>query len=364
MSLAAGVATVTVIAHVNLAKGFRGGERQTEILVRGLSGRDWSQVVVGRRGEPLAEKLAGLPGVEVRPVPNNPVSAARATAGADLVHVHEGRAGQAGLLANLFAGRPYLVTRRIPQAPSGRPATRLLYRRARHIACVSEAIREAMEAYVPDVPKSCIHSAVARLPADPDRVAALRARWAGRVVAGNVGALVDKHKGQGVLIEAARRLQGSHPQVLFVLVGAGRDEAELRELAADLPNVVFEGWQQDVGAYLAAFDMLAFPSREEGLGSSVLDAMYFGLPVVASRVGGLPEIVADGETGRLVPPGDPAALADAVAGLAMDQDLRRRLGEAGRARAAAFSPEAMVGAYDRLYRNLLGRDAGDAGAGR
>lgn len=362
MSAARGVPTVTVIAHINLAGGFRGGERQTELLVRGLCGRGWSQLVVGRRGDALVERLGDLPGVDVRPVPNNPVSAARATAGADLVHVHEGRAGQAGLLANLFAGTPYIVTRRIPQAPSARLTTRLIYRRAAHIACVSNAILEAMQAYVPEVAKSCIHSALGRLPSDPAAVAALRARWPGRVVAGHVGALVDKHKGQTVIIEAARLLRQTHPEVLFVLVGSGRDEAEFKTLAADLPSVVFEGWRQNVGDYLAAFDLLAFPSREEGLGSTVLDAMSFGLPVVASRVDGLPEIVTDGETGFLVPSGDAAALADAVARLARDPSLRRRLGAAGRERAAGFSPEVMVEAYDRLYRQVLG--AGPAAEGR
>jgi len=345
---------VTVIAHVNLAKGFRGGERQTEILVRGLCGRDWEQVVVGRRGEPLVERLKDLPGVEVRQAGNNALSAARAAAGADLVHVHEGRAGQAGLISRWLYGTPYLITRRVPQEPSHRFLTRMSYRRAAHIVGVSRAVVESMEAYAPGVPKSCIHSAMGRLPSDPAGAAAIRARFPGKLLAGNVGALVDKHKGQTVLIEAARALAGTHPDIVFVLVGSGRDEALMKDLARDLPNVVFEGYRENVGDYLAAFDFLVFPSREEGLGSSVIDAMDQRLPVVASRVGGLPEVVFDGETGFLVPPGDPRAFAEAVVRMARDPGLRRRMGEAAKQRVAAYAPEAMIEAYDRLYRALLG----------
>ncbi len=353
---------MTVIAHVNLAKGYRGGERQTEILVRGLCGRQWEQVVVGRRGEPLVERLKNLSGVEVREAGNNALSAARAAAGADLVHAHEGRAGQAGLISRLLYRTPYLITRRVPQEPSHRLLTRMSYRRAIHIAGVSRAVVESMEAYAPGVPKSCIHSAMGHLPSDPQGVAAIRARFPGKLLAGNVGALVDKHKGQTVLIEAARALAGSHPDIVFVLVGSGRDEALMKDLAGGLPNVVFEGYRENVGDYLAAFDFLVFPSREEGLGSSVIDAMDYGLPVVASRVGGLPEVVFDGETGFLVPPGDPGAFADAVVRMAEDAALRRRMGEAGKRRAAAYAPEAMIEAYDRLYRDLLGRPGGGGGS--
>ena len=352
---------MTVIAHVNLARGYRGGERQTEILVRGLCGRDWRQVVVGRRGEPLAQRLRDIPGVEVREAGNNALSAARAAAGADLFHAHEGRAGQAGLISRLLYGTPYLITRRVPQEPSHRFLTRASYRRAIHIAGVSRAVVESMEAYAPGVPKSCIHSAMGHLPSDPAGAAAIRARFPGKLLAGNIGALVDKHKGQTVLIETARTLAGTHPEIVFVLVGSGRDEERMKALAGNLPNVVFEGYRDNVGDYLAAFDFLVFPSREEGLGSSVIDAMDYGLPTVASRVGGLPELVFDGETGLLVPPGDPQALREAVVRVAQDPQLRRRMGEAAKRRAAAYAPEAMIEAYDRLYRDLLaGRPGGRA----
>ncbi|MEJ2514942.1 MAG: glycosyltransferase family 4 protein [Gammaproteobacteria bacterium] len=351
---------MTAVSHVNLARGFRGGERQTELLVRGLAERGWEQVLIARRGEPLADRLKTVTGVEVREVSNNFLSAARATSGSALVHAHEGRAGQAALLASLVSRTPYLITRRIPNMPSDRFFTRAIYRRASHIVCISEAVTESMEAFAPETPKSLIYSALGYLPSDPEAVRAIRARFPGRILAGNVAALNDAHKGQRVLIEAARKLSAERPGVMFLLVGAGPDEAELKAQAADLPNVVFEGYRENVGDYLAAFDLLVFPSREEGLGSTVLDAMHFGLPVVASSAGGIPEIVSDGETGYLVPPGDAGQLADQVARVIDDPGLRRRMGAAARVRAEAFRPEHMVSAYAELYRQLLG-ETGEAG---
>jgi glycosyltransferase involved in cell wall biosynthesis len=99
--------------------------------------------------------------------------------------------------------------------------------------------------------------------------------------------------------------------------------------------VVFAGFRRDVGACLAAADVVALPSLHEGLGVAALEAMAAARPVVASRVGGLAEVVVDGESGVLAPPGDPAALADALRGLAGDPARRAQLGQGGRARVLA-----------------------------
>ena len=122
----------------------------------------------------------------------------------------------------------------------------------------------------------------------------------------------------------------------YVFCGAGSEEAVLRRLAESLRGtVVFAGQQTDVAGCLAAADIVAMPSLKEGLGVAALEAMAAERPVVASRVGGLAEVVVDGESGLLVTPGDPAPLADAIAALIADPALRRRLAEAGRARVLA-----------------------------
>ncbi len=109
----------------------------------------------------------------------------------------------------------------------------------------------------------------------------------------------------------------------------------------------------DVGNYLAAFDLFLYPSRHEGLGSILLDAMSFGLPVVATRVGGIPEIVPAGANGLLCEVDDIAALAAAVLTLRADPQLRGRFAAANRQHAQRFAPESMTRQYINIYRELI-----------
>ena len=164
---------------------------------------------------------------------------------------------------------------------------------------------------------------------------------------------MDSHKGQRQIIAIAGELARSAPDVSFLLVGAGRDEAALREEARGLPNLHFAGEVGDVGNYLAAFDIFLYPSRHEGLGSVLLDAMTFGLPIVATAVGGIPEIVQHGVNGLLCEVDDIAGLAAALLTLRADADLRGRMAVANRERAGEFSPAAMTERYIEVYRGLL-----------
>jgi glycosyltransferase involved in cell wall biosynthesis len=124
-------------------------------------------------------------------------------------------------------------------------------------------------------------------------------------------------------------------------------------LAEDLGisrRVMFLGARQDVPECLATFDLFAFPSFNEGMGRAMVEAMATGLPTVATRVGGIPDVVADGETGVLVPPGDEAALAGALLGLLRDPRQRQTYGQAARrSMDERFDVEAMVKSIERLY---------------
>jgi glycosyltransferase involved in cell wall biosynthesis len=120
--------------------------------------------------------------------------------------------------------------------------------------------------------------------------------------------------------------------------------------------VRFLGVRQDVPNLLAISDLFVLPSLWEGLPNSVLEAMAAGLPVVATNVDGSPEVVVDGETGVLVPPADPVALADAICSLLQDEALRVSMAEAARTRVAeCFSQEANVAAFEDLYQGLIGQ---------
>lgn len=186
-------------------------------------------------------------------------------------------------------------------------------------------------------------------------------------VVGTVARL-DPVKAQTDLVAAAGRLAadaGKTRPVRVCIVGDGPERARLEALVRErgLEHVVhLAGARSDVSRWLAAFDVFALPSENEGVSIAILEAMASGLPVVASKVGGNPEVVLDGVTGTLVAAGDPAGLAEALARYRDAPALRQRHGEAGRGRLEAeFSLDAMVDRYRRLYDEVLGyRSAVDA----
>jgi sugar transferase (PEP-CTERM/EpsH1 system associated) len=181
----------------------------------------------------------------------------------------------------------------------------------------------------------------------------------GAVVIGTVGRLdpVKDHRG---LLEAFGRT-ARHPQAQLVVVGDGPCRAELEQVGRRLGldgRVLMLGERQDVARILRALDVFALPSLGEGISNALLEAMASGLPVIATRVGGNPELVDDGVTGTLVSPRSAEALAAAFDRYLSDPALIRKHGEAGRQRALRdFSLDRMFGAYDSLYSRLLARAA-------
>lgn len=351
------------VRHVNLARGFRGGERQTLLLIEALSRHgeahdSLTQSLVCRRDSPMREALAGS---DVTLIDADHALAGHARRPrASVIHAHEAKAVHWAWLERCLRGTPYLLTRRVPQPVKAKAFNRLTYRGA----SVAVAISSVIEAHLRQrawCPVARIPSVLSGEPHDPMRVEALRRRFAGRVVIGHIGALVDRHKGQRVLLDAARRLGESHPEVCFVLLGEGEDGEALRAESADLANVVWEGFQSHVGDYLEIMTLFAFPSRNEGLGSTLLDAMDHGVPIVASDVDGIPDIIEHEVSGSLVAPNDAEALARALAALLDDPERRRHLAETARARLADFTPAAMADAYLALYRDIAspGQKSGD-----
>lgn len=164
-------------------------------------------------------------------------------------------------------------------------------------------------------------------------------------------------KGLAFLIRAFSSLAVSMPDVRMQIAGAGLLEGEIREAIGCLglaDRVELLGWQDDMAPLFRRWAIFAQPSLEEAFGLCVLEAMAEGLPVVASSVGGIPEIVEDGRTGLLVPAADPDALASALSKLLSDGQSRRTMGEAGRAAVSGrFGVERMVREILRVYDDLL-----------
>jgi len=292
-----------------------------------------------------------------------------ARANYDVIHFHTARAHA---LAPYAAGddRLRVVTRRMDYAP-GRLSARCLYNRAVDgVIAISGGVADALISAgvardrILIVPSGvdCAHFTPA---ANGQRQAArlklgLRAD---EVAIAAVGALTPR-KGHRVLIEALAiaRERGAKVELRCLIAGAGRLRDELEALARDrgcADQVRMLGALEDPLTLLAAADIFVMPSLNEGLGVAALEAMAMGLPVVASAVGGLPEVVADGDSGILFKTGDAAVLATAVIDLATNTTRRIAMGAAARERAVAqFSVEAMAQGTLDYYRELIKRRDG------
>ena len=179
------------------------------------------------------------------------------------------------------------------------------------------------------------------------------------LVIGYVGWLIPI-KGVTYLVSAMAKVAEGYPRSLLVLVGKGDDKGEKEmklkeqvERAGLEDKVRFLGWRPDVDEIMGCFDVFVLPSLNEGMGRVLVEAMAAGLPIVASRVGGIPDLVKDGKNGLLVSPADATALAKAISALLEDKEKRKRMGEAGKKMCRPYSAEAMVQQIDDLYRDLL-----------
>jgi glycosyltransferase involved in cell wall biosynthesis len=363
---------------VNPTDGWRGGEAQTLHLCGGLAARGHDVLLAAAPGGALLARAraAGVAtrGVRVRGDGDLLGIAALARIAAsfrpDLAHLHTSRAHAAGWAVSLVAPRlPVVVSRRVDFAPDGNPLTRLKY--TSRIDCfiaVSRRVAEVLEAS--GVPRERVRTVYSGVPArarpDPARRATLRKELGlpdGAPVVGSVGALAA-HKDPVTLVRGAAVVLRERPAARLLLVGDGPLRGEIEREARALgvaDRVVLAGFRDDAIDCLSLLDVFAVTSRLEGLNTTVLDAMALGLPIVATRAGGIPEIVADNECGVLVPPGDPEALARALVLLLEDRQRAERFGAAARERSRSFTEERMVSETERVYRDVLAARAAASG---
>jgi len=279
--------------------------------------------------------------------------------------------GEWACLAAKAAGVPVLVATEHQAPPSDIPRRTLLQnaivdRLVDRIIVVSEANRAVQLAHTGRAPSKVItiHNGIPiqGWSLRPPAVIVARKRELGldsaSPIVGTVGRLAEQ-KGLSYFLRMAALLLPDFPAARFVVVGHGPQRDELAALARDLgiaDRVVFTGFRDDVPELVSTFDLFVLASVYEPFGLVLAEAMALERPVVASRVGGIPEVVADGESGLLVPPRDPSALAEAAARLLRDEALARRMGQAGRQRVLAqFTVEAMTSKTMALYEEILAR---------
>lgn len=293
-----------------------------------------------------------------------------------ILHTHLFGSNTLGRLLGRLGGVPVVIAHEHWSTISPREAQvdRLLYRLSSHILVPSNAsMRLLMQTEkMPASMISVLYNGV-----DTDRYAppSLEARQEARsefgiqddtLLFGVVGRLSPEKGGVDTLIRAIYRLREQKPNVRLLVVGDGPIRAGLEKLNAELQAgtpgqgspVTFAGARQNIPRLLGAMDVFVLPSLNEALPIVLLEAMAVGLPVVATRVGGVPEIVHDGTTGLLVPPGDEDALTATLNRLAEDPPLRDKIAEAGREQVRnEFTIKQMVRNIEALYEGLLARKA-------
>jgi len=364
------------ILHTNFHRGWGGQSNRILVVSRELSQRGHEVVIAAPRGSKLVRRaknegirtfeevqfargfrphrmgrdIIGLRGLFRRE-------------GFDIIHTHGSQDSWSTSFALIgIRPRPFVIRTKHNMFPiRDHLFNRWLYSRATdRIVCISRAIRDycGEKPYLRSKNTALIPSAVNPARFREGKGEKIRGELGLKecYVSGITGRLRPE-KGHVFLFDAFSRIAEQVPDMVLLVVGTGSLDGELREKAHSLgleKRILFTGFRRDIPDILAGLDLFIMPSVSEGLGTAILEAGASGLPIIASRVGGIPDIVEQGETGLLVPPGDPALLAEAVLSLYHDRDLAGRLGNAARLRVESRFSEKMLGEKtESLYRECM-----------
>lgn len=360
------------ILHTESSLGWGGQENRTLNEALALRARGFDFAFLVQPGARLGER-AEEAGFRVHRVPmgrglalGSLIALRRVIASErpDIVNTHSGRDTLLAMLAaRSLWNRPRLLrTRHLILPPTHLSTYTWL---PDHVVTVSEAVRaDLLRRGVPAGHVTAVPSAVDLARFDPARVQSRLREELGlspdALLVGTV-AILRNRKGHRDLLDAIPRVLAEASEVHFVIAGDGPQEANLRRIIAERglrARVHLLGLRRDVPEVLAALDIFVLPTHQEALGTAFLEAQAMGVPVIGTRVGGVPETVDEGRTGLLVPPHAPEALAAAILDLIKNVERRRAMATAARAWVSQrFGIEAMADGMEHVYRRLVGGHA-------
>jgi L-malate glycosyltransferase len=359
------------VLHVDTERGWRGGERQAVWLARELGALGVRSIAAGRSGEPFLARVAeaGVPTVACNPWGSGEVDVVAALRlrgvvqreAIDIVHAHSAHAVTLGAAATMGTAARMVVTRRVDFPLRANAGTRWKYARAAAIIAISRAVAQVLVASgVPAERVTVIPSGIDLArgvePASAETLASLGVPLGAPLVV-QVAQLVG-HKDPLTFVAAMATMHRLVPGAHAIMVGdgflRGAVQAAVRE--AGLEGVLHvAGYRTDADRLIAAARVVTLSSREEGMGTVLLDAMAFGGAIAATVAGGIPEVVSDRVNGLLVPIGDGPALGVAVARLLTEPGLAERLRLAARQRVRDFSVQATAARTLDVYRQVAAR---------
>jgi len=360
------------ILHVETGRHLYGGALQVLYLLRGLRDSQGTEnILVCPRGSKIA--LTPSDAARIREIPMKGdldlgfflrlIRIIRAEK-PDIIHLHSRRGADIlGGIAARITGTKCVLTRRVDN-PEPALWARFKYPLYERIIAISDGIGRVLASEgVPPGKMTLVHSAV-----DADRFSGpADMGWFRKefglsqnvFACGTVAQLIPR-KGHDDLLAAIPGILLEVPSARFLFFGKGQLEATLRQKTEDLGirgKVLFAGFREDIDRILPCLDLLIHPAHMEGLGVSLLQAAAAGIPVVGTKVGGIPEAVADGVNGLLVEPGDPDALARAAVRILTDRNMAEKMGVEGRRVVAErFSLDAMVKGNLEVYKKMMEKE--------
>ena len=356
--------------QIDAGREWRGGQRQSFLLAKELKNRGYPLVFYVQPKSPLYKK-ASQEGIKTVPLKMRSeldglavsrLALAMKRRKCRLIHCHDAHSAAIGAAAASLAKVPLrIMSRRVDFALKKNVLSRLKYLKdVDCIIAISEGVRDVLlEGGVPaeriEVIPSGIDFSVYEYPASRDYIRKELSFGEEDYLVGIIAHLAD-HKGHKYLIEATKILRDKAPRIKVIIVGEGplRLDLDKQVNQSGLEDMVFFlGFREDIPQILASLDLFVLSSYLEGLGSILLDAMASSLPIVATRVGGIPEVVKDGKTGILVSARNPAALAEAIFNMYQNRKFAGLLGSAGHDLVhSRFSAQAMAGKVVVLYERL------------
>ena len=356
------------ILYVDLEREWRGGQSQALLTVRGLRALGHDAQLLSVWGSPLARRAAAA-GTPVHDVAKKARRAGAALLlrklpslqNYDVLHANEPHALTAAWLAGAQRLTHVIVSRRVAYSLSSGGLARKRYQIVHRIVAISHFVEKSvLESGVAPEKVAVVYEGVEvpRLPTQEARQQARR-RWSvteNEKLLGCIGYLLPE-KGQEIAIRALSTIGTKVPRARLLLAGDGPCRAGLEALVQQLgmqDKVIFAGFVEDVTQVYAALDAFVFPSLAEPLGTSLLAAMAWGLPVLAVASGGVPEYVKDGDNGLLAAQPDPELFSAVMVRISSDESLRITLGQnARRTIGERFSAERMVENTIRVYEGVL-----------
>lgn len=358
------------VLHYNTAFGWRGGEQQISYLVKGLADYPVRQFAAGQPDEPFLHQISGfveesfsMPSRgEISPFAVKKLIAILRHKKIDIVHTHSTPAHALALQAKHIYGHFKLVVhRRVDFRIKNNPVSLYKYksRKVDKIIAISLFIKNLLLSQgIPESKITVIYSGidVERFRQKPtaDIRDEFQINKETRLI-GNVAALTG-HKDHSNLIRAMKIVEDQGVDFKLIVVGEGKEKGRIENEINNLGlknRIVLTGFREDPHNLLHAFDLQVHSSKDEGLGTSIIDALAVGIPVVATDAGGIPEILGNSEYGLIVPRMNPTALAEGILRVLRESDLMKRYKRSGPERAKEFSVKAMIEKTYHLYKDIM-----------